>query len=348
MRAFKLACGLLLLWGGLLLLSLNLQPEASAGPCLVTAGPIALKEVFEASGLAVSRRHRDVLWSHNDSGNPELLFAFDRRGTPRGRVRVPVRMRDWEDISAARCPDGDCLYFADIGDNRSSRPDVSIYRVIEPALDAKETAPPQRFRARYADGAHNAEAMFVIDSTVFIITRDRTGALYRSPIPGDSGISMTLQRLGTLGLSGVTDAEASTDGRTVAVRTERNVLLYRSADLIEGRAAPYFRLRIDGLREAQGEGVALDGNELFLASEGGLWSRAGSLLALRCAQSALADEHAGAADSHTRHVAPQHIQLDVNAARAAHLDALRADDRSRFVRRDEPVLQEITPERTAR
>jgi len=347
-RAFQLACGLLLLWGGFLLLSLTLQPDASAGPCLVTAGPIALKDVFEASGLAVSRRHRDVLWSHNDSGNPELLFALDRRGTPRARIRVPVRMRDWEDISAARCPDGDCLYLADIGDNRSSRADVSIYRVIEPALDATDTAPPQRFRARYADGAHNAEAMFVIDSTVFIITRDRTGALYRSPIPDDSGTSMTLQRIAGLGLTAVSDAEASPDGRTVAVRTERTVLLYRSADLIEGRAAPYFRLRIDGLREPQGEGVAIDGNELFLASEGGLWSNAGSLVALRCAESALADEHAGSADAHARHVAALQIQLDVNAARAAHLDALRADDRSRSIRRNEPVLQEITTQRTAR
>ena len=302
--AFLLACSLLFLSGGLLLLSLTFQPDSSAGPCLVTAGPIALQDVFEASGLAVSRRHRNVLWSHNDSGNAEVLFAFDRRGTPRGRVRVPVPMRDWEDISAARCPDGDCLYLADIGDNRSNRPDVSIYRIVEPALDATDTAPPERFRARYADGAHNAEAMFVIDSTVFIITRDSRGAVYRSPIPGDSGTSMTLQRIGALGLSGVTDAEASPDGRTVAVRTERIVLLYRSADLIEGRAAPYFQLRVDGLREPQGEGVAVDGNELFLASEGGLWSRAGSLLALRCAQSALADEHAGSADAHARHVAP--------------------------------------------
>ena len=286
MKAFKLACGLLLLWGGLLLLSISLQPDASAGPCLVTAGPIALEDVVEASGLAVSRRHRDVLWTHNDSGNAELLFAFDRRGTPRGRVRVPVTMRDWEDISAARCPAGDCLYLADIGDNRSVRPDVSIYRIVEPALDATQTGPPERFRARYADGAHNAEAMFVIDSTVFIIARDRTGAVYRSPVPGDSATSMALQRIGELGLSSVSDAEASPDGRTVVVRTSREVALYRSADVIEGRFAPYFRLRIDGLREAQGEGVAVDGNELFLASEGGLWSRAGSLLALRCAQSA--------------------------------------------------------------
>lgn len=305
MRAFKPAIGLLFLWCGLLALSLNLQPDSSAGPCLVTTGPIALQEVFEASGLAVSRRYRDVLWTHNDSGNAETLFAFDRRGTPRGRIRVPVRMRDWEDISAARCSDGDCLYLADIGDNSSRRADVSIYRIVEPALDATETAHPVRFRVRYADGPHNAEAMFVIDSDVFIITRDRTGAVYRSAIPGDNTTAMMLERIGELGLSSVSDAEASPDGRIVVVRTSREVLLYRSADLIAGRLVPYFRLRIDGLHEAQGEGAAIDGEMLFLASEDGFsWSRAGSLLALRCAEPAFTDEHARATDANARHLSP--------------------------------------------
>src|SRR2546430_1319777 len=34
----------------------------------------------ELSGLAGSRRRDDVLWTHNDSGNPNELFAIDREG----------------------------------------------------------------------------------------------------------------------------------------------------------------------------------------------------------------------------------------------------------------------------
>jgi len=46
--------------------------------------------VHEASGLAVSRRHPDRLWAHNDSGEP-VLFAVDEHGTTKGRVRPTGR-----------------------------------------------------------------------------------------------------------------------------------------------------------------------------------------------------------------------------------------------------------------
>ena len=60
----------------------------------------------------------------------------------------------------------------------------------------------------------------------------------------------------------------STDGAVVAVRTSHEVVLYRTADLTRGRAMPFERIPLDGLREPQGEGVALDGNVLYLSSEG--------------------------------------------------------------------------------
>ena len=280
-RGFKVAMALLCL-AGAGALALTRQPAAPAGPCAVAAGPIALKDVSEASGLAVSRRHPGILWSHNDSGNAPVLFAFDRDGAPRGRVRVPVAMRDWEDISAARCDDTDCLFLADIGDNRSVRDAVTLYRVPEPALGDSETAAPRRFTARYADGPHNAEAMFVLGSDAFVITRDRIGALYRGTIPADAGSIISLQPVGSLGLPTVTDAEAAPDGRSVVVRTSREAAFYRAAEITDGRATPYFRLRLDGWREPQGEAIAVDGHMLFLASEGGA-VRGGQLLGLRCA-----------------------------------------------------------------
>ena len=210
-----------------------------------------------------------------------MLFALDGAGTGRGQVRVPVRTRDWEDVSAGRCAPNDCLYIADIGDNRSERTQVQIYRVPEPAPGDDETARPEVFNATYADGPHNAEAMFVVDSDLFIVTRDRTGGLYRSSIISSGSRDLTFQRVGQLGLEVVTDAETSRDQRSVVVRTSHEAVLYRPADLARGgNVAPYLRIPIDGLREAQGEGVALDGNTLYLASEGG--RRGGTIVALRC------------------------------------------------------------------
>lgn len=281
-RIITLGATAVLTLGATLLTAWMWRPDQSAGPCVVASGPAMLPEIPETSGLAVSRRNPGLLWSHNDSGNAAILFALDTAGIVRGRVRVPIRTRDWEDISAGRCPSGDCLYLADIGDNRLARRQVQIYRVQEPAAGDEETAPPEVFTATYADGPHNAEAMFVIGTDLFIVTRDRTGAIYQSTMTPPGTRELTLKRIGELGLGAVTDAEASRDEKSVVVRTSHEAVWFRTADLIRGVNAPYLRIPIDGLKEPQGEGVALDGNMLYLSSEGRPWHRAGRFLSLRC------------------------------------------------------------------
>jgi hypothetical protein len=270
---FVLSASLLVAW--------MMQPDRTAGPCVVAEGPSLLPEIPEASGLAVSRRNHGLLWSHNDSGSAAVLFAIDPAGNVRGRVRLPIVTRDWEDVSVARCSTGDCLYVADIGDNRSRRPAVQIYRLPEPAAGDTETAPLEALNATYADGPHNAEAMFVIASDLFIVTRDRSAGLYRATVASDNR-QLKFDRIGELGLAAVTDAETSVDEKLVVVRTSHEAVLYRSADLSRGSISPYLRIPIDGLKEPQGEGVALDGNMLYLASEGRPWNKAGRLVRLRC------------------------------------------------------------------
>jgi hypothetical protein len=266
-----------------MLMALVMGRSNVAGPCAVAIRPTKMPEVPEASGLAISRRTPGLIWSHNDSGNAEVLFALDPTGNVRGRVRVPIHMRDWEDVSAARCESGPCLYLGDIGDNGLERRRIQIARVPEPAPGDAQTAPPEVFHAMYSDGRHNAEAMFVIGEDLFIITRDRTAGVYRSTHASSSDHELTFQRIGQLGLPAVTDAEASPDEKLVAVRTSNEVVIYRTAELINGGHIPFVRIPIGGLKEAQGEGVALGANGmLYLASEGGTWSGAGTFISLRC------------------------------------------------------------------
>ena len=253
----------------------------SISPCEIVGGPTLLKGIPEASGLTLSRKTTGLLWSHNDSGAP-VVFGVDASGV-RGQVRVPkATVIDWEDISAARCPSGDCLYIADIGDNNLIRRSVTIYRVAEPSATATETSPPDVFTAQYPDGPHDAEALFVVDAGLFIITKDDVGAMYRLPQPLSSKEPMALQRVGTLGLRKVTDADTSPDGRVVAVRTNNEVVFYRATDLTNGGPIPHgIRTSLRTLDEPQGEGVALGGNgEVYLVSEGA--GRAGRLTSLRC------------------------------------------------------------------
>ena len=261
-----------------------LRLHRTAGPCTRLNDPAMLPDIPEASGLAVSRRDTGVIWSHNDSGHESLLFALDPMGNLLGKVRVPIHVMDWEDVSVGRCPDGAaCLYIADIGDNRFGRRNILIYRVPEPAPGDSETAAPDVFSAKYEDGPHNAEAMFVLGEDLFVITRDRTGHLYRSLPPMPDRREMTLQHVGQLDLGVVTDAEASPDEKSVVVRTSHEVVFYRAVDLTRGKILPYLRIPIDGMKESQGEGVAMDGNGmLYLASEGRPWNRSGRLLSLQC------------------------------------------------------------------
>jgi hypothetical protein len=279
---FTLTTAALVTLGASLLAAWLSTPQRSAGPCVVASGPAKLPEIPETSGLAVSRRTPGLLWTHNDSGNAAVLFALDAAGAIRGRVRVPVETRDWEDVSAARCPQGDCLYIADIGDNSRQRRQITIYRVPEPAPGDTVTAAPEVFTATYVDGPHNAEALFVVDADLFIVTKDRAGVVYRATIAPGGSRRLTFERVGQLGIAMVTDAETSRDGTSVVVRTTDEVILFRTADLIRGTYTPSFRTRVDGLREPQGEGVALDGEMLYLSSEGGRDGAAGWFMSLRC------------------------------------------------------------------
>ena len=239
-----------------------------------------LGEVPETSGLAIGRRRPGLLWTHNDSGHDTVLFAVNAAGAVLGRVRVPVQTRDWEDVSAGPCPAGECLYVGDIGDNGRARGAIHVYRVPEPAPGDARTAPPDEFTLAYPDGAHNAEAMLVAGADLFIIARDREGGVYRATLADRRELG--LRRIGQLGLSAVTDAETSRDGRLVVVRTSHEAVLYRTADFVIGEFLPYVRIPLDGLKESQGEGVALDGDTLYLSSEGRPWNPAGRLLRLRC------------------------------------------------------------------
>jgi hypothetical protein len=271
------------------------QPPGAS--CRMAGGPVALRELPEASGAASSRRTAGLIWSHNDSGEA-IVFGIDAQGAIQARVHVTgASVDDWEDLAVGPCPQGACLYVADIGDNNAKRSRITIYRVPEPRPGESATPTATAFHATYPDGAHDAEAFFVTaDGDLFVITKDGN-VLYRFPRALQPGATVSLQRVGALEIppaatdgenrsraGRVTDAETSPDGRWVAVRTNEQVLFYRTGDLVSGSRRAALRLDIRHLREPQGEGVALgpDGT-LFILGEGGGKRRAGTMARLACA-----------------------------------------------------------------
>jgi hypothetical protein len=187
---------------------------------------------------------------------------------------------DWEDIAVGPCPQGSCVYIADIGDNSGTRKHITVYRVVEPAPGEAATSPAEMFNAEYPDGPHDAEALFVAgDSDVLLITKGDPGpvALYRFPRPLTAGRTSRLERIGAPVADAKieardrpTAADVSPDGQWVAVRTTHFVAFYRTSDLIAGRWREAFRADVSDLDEPRGEGVTFAGNDtLVLVGEAG-------------------------------------------------------------------------------
>jgi hypothetical protein len=276
------------------------RPTRAEPPsCRISSGITRLPDLPEASGLAASRRTAGVLWSHNDSGDP-FIFALTLAGAVKGRVRVTgAQVWDWEDISVGACPQGTCLYIADIGDNDRNRRSVTVYRTPEPAPVDIATEPVEMLRATYPDGPHDAEALVVLpDGELFIITKGNSdpAALYRFTSPFRNGATVSLERVTPLLPSKtyghesadarnmrITDAEASPDGRWVVLRTPRFIMFYDAREFASGTIREIYRFDVSAAHEPQGEGVALSAEgDVWLVGEGGGKSSPGTFLRLSC------------------------------------------------------------------
>ena len=127
--------------------------------CKAAGSAMRLPGVSEASGLVASRTTPGRLWTHNDSGKPEII-ALDAKGNLTGRVSLQgATLEDWEAMATGPCGNRTCLYIADIGDNDASRSQITIYRVPEPAKAGGSEAKPgvlshsrSRWRLRSGSG----------------------------------------------------------------------------------------------------------------------------------------------------------------------------------------------------
>ena len=261
----------------------------------------ARKELVENSGLARSVAQPGIIFTINDSGNEPLLFALDTTGADRGVWRIRgARNTDWESVSVGPCGapgragPNECVYIGDTGDNDAARRDRTIYRVVEPKAEAAGfdgSLEAQPLVYRYADGAHDVEAMYVApNGSVFLITkrqlrgsnRERRPALvfevpasaWRSastPVVAALVDSLSIVP-GSAPRRMITDAALSHDGRRLAVRTYTQIFVFVT-DSATGRVvrdvAPGV-CNLAPLGRSQGEGVTWygDRDRLIVSSEG--------------------------------------------------------------------------------
>jgi hypothetical protein len=232
------------------------QPPLQRAPygAPVIAGKIVHPAVREASGLAPSRRHRDVLWLINDSGNPPVLYAVGTNGVARGEYRVKgAQNRDWEDLASFRLGGVPYLMVADVGDNSAKHGTCTLYIVREP--DVVREAPKKSktlplswtVRFRYEDGPRDCESVAVHAASrriLLLSKRTRPPVLYELPLRrGDAKDVATARRLAEIAnippptkedlkdrqgrySSQPTAMDMASDGTAIAVLTYRHAYLY--------------------------------------------------------------------------------------------------------------------------
>jgi len=282
----------------------HVAARADRAPLSVDTLGVLPETLHESSGLAVSRAHPGVYWTHNDSGDEPRFYAIDDSAHLLGTWNVAgARAEDWEDISLGPCPGSDsnpahaCVYLADMGDNNRQRKKHEIYVVDEPdPADALRTVPLRgRLRFRYPDVAHDAEALAVHpDGGLVVVTKGRTPTvlLYRldaaqvaDAVAADTVITLppgTVLPIAPNWSVGrvVTGGDFSPDGTVLAVRTYSEIFFYRWP--IQGRPMEADTTCFLGALEPQGEAVAFDESGALLLTSESLGGRHGELLRVRC------------------------------------------------------------------
>lgn len=231
----------------------------------------------ETSGLAASLLQDDLFWTHNDRGNPPILFAVNTAGEVLRSIELDVPAEDWEDIEISDCDKGPCIFVADTGDNDGEREHVTVYRLAEPGPNTDEAGPVEALHARFPDGPRDVEALFVLPGgSLFLVSKGRREdiALYQYPEPMRPDSTVVLERVRQLfpepedSDDRVTAATASRDGRLVGIRTSRSLYIYSAERLRSGDRVDPIVVSLESLAERQGEGLAMPGDgTVWLSSE---------------------------------------------------------------------------------
>jgi len=222
--------------------------------------------IDEASGIADSNVNPGYLWVEQDGGNSNDIFLMSDSGIVFKKINIRGSVnRDWEDLALAKGPVAgtNYLYVADIGDNNQVFNQYQIYRFPEPAATTDTIWTYDSIRFQYADGPHDAEAIFVGDlGDIYIITkRSSISSIYRVGYPQNLTTMNTAIKVGDLHFNGVVSAAISPAGDELLVKTYTSVYYWKktSGESIE-QALQKNPVLLSYQQEPQGEAICFKNN----------------------------------------------------------------------------------------
>ncbi|MBC7424919.1 MAG: T9SS type A sorting domain-containing protein [Bacteroidia bacterium] len=264
----------------------NSQAKFNDGSCIY---PVTQKNpaliaklnavITESSGLVLTD---NILWTHNDSGNPSSIYNID---TVDGHTIQTVIIdnypnNDWEDITA----DSNYIYIGDHGNNNGTRTNLKILKIPKSAISNSQTVHvnAEAISFSYSDQTsfvsssnHNfdCEALISIKDSLYIFTKDhgdlKTKVYKVSKNPGQ----YTLTAYTAFNVNGlITSADYQPDTKELILIGYKNGHTYpflwyfndfKNDSFFSGNKR---RIEIGNSSDWQTEGIAWSGTDRILIS----------------------------------------------------------------------------------
>ena len=244
----------------------------------------------EISGVAVSQRHPNILYVHNDSGDSSRFFAINPEGKLlttyyfKAKLNGFAGVLDCEDIAVGAGPvkGQSYIYLADIGDNLGWRSALQVYRFTEPALQPRaDTLTPDMVNLTYPNSKHDAETILIdpLDQLLYIITkREDSVGVYSCALNFKNKDNLVLQQKCKLHFDNkgkknwIVSGAVSADGTQVLLKSLEHVYYWKrlaNEPIYKTlQRAPILQMAF--VSHGQEEGIAFspDGNSYYVTAEG--------------------------------------------------------------------------------
>ena len=232
----------------------------------------ALPEIIsESSGLIVESGNR--FWTHNDGGNPAVLYCIDSTGKIVKSIDIEAKNVDWEEMVEYN----GVVYLGDFGNNLNKRQNLAIHFFPKNALKKTNPIKPQTIHFKYNDQLnfpakesnrhYDCEAMVVHEDSIYLFTKNRTHPfdgttrLYVLPIKSGNQIARHINTFKTGGKSmmfwWITSAVAIKDD-VLLLSTNK---LFRLPNLLTNPYQAIWPEQINLTGFSQKEAMAYDGHK---------------------------------------------------------------------------------------
>ena len=265
-------------------------------PNVIGSGTISYPKINEASGIAISRTNKNVLWIINDSGNSPSIFAVNTNGKYLQTFHVNgVKNNDWEDMASFEYEGKPYLLIADVGDNKAKREKCYLHVIKEPIVNSGSQDTPVSVKPewsityQYEDGPRDCEsvAVDVVNEKIILLSkRDFPPILYEIPLKQQK--STIAKRLGEIKqlpkpkrieprqakyakyTTQPTSMDISEDGLAIIVQSYASAYYYRdeqNVDWLSLLSTKPKEIILPYLKQSESVCFNEDGTTIFVTSE---------------------------------------------------------------------------------